>query len=102
MKLLAKQRLKSTEVCSACGDVHDNETTACLTAARNQDWFHRLSDDVKAEYIEKYPNTKFRSSPKITSLTKKQEAIDFNKNGKVDGEDLKKLRNGKKPIKSSI
>jgi hypothetical protein len=34
-------------------------------------------------------------------LSPKQKAIDFNDNGKVDGDDLKKLRDGKKPVEAA-
>lgn len=38
----------------------------------------------------------------IADLTKKQEQLDINQDGKIDSTDLKKLRQGKKPVKSDL
>lgn len=61
MKLNAKQRLKATEVCAKCGEHHPE----AVLAGRSQDWFHSLDDEVKAEYVQKYPGTKFRAKPNL-------------------------------------
>lgn len=48
-------------------------------------------------------NWKLQASAKLRllSLTKKQEKLDINGDGKIDGEDLKKVREGKKPVNAA-
>ena len=38
---------------------------------------------------------------RLTALTKKQKQLDINGDGKIDSTDLKKLRQGKKPVKAA-
>jgi hypothetical protein len=46
-------------------------------------------------------STKIEAKTRLLSLTKKQKQLDINKDGKIDGEDLKKVRKGEKPERSS-
>jgi hypothetical protein len=43
---------------------------------------------------------KIEAKTRLLSLTKKQKQLDINKDGKIDGQDLKKVREGKKPVKA--
>ena len=47
---------------------------------------------------------KIEAKQRLTAdeLSPKQKAIDFNDNGKVDGEDLKQLREGKEPVEAAF
>lgn len=41
-----------------------------------------------------------QAKTRLLSLTKKQKQLDINKDGKIDGQDLKKVREGKKPVEA--
>ena len=67
-----------------------------------------VADESTHSVVSKQPPTKVGSKMRIEAkqrliadLTKKQEQLDINQDGKIDSTDLKKLRQGKKPVKSS-
>lgn len=43
-----------------------NDHDKPLFSSRTQDWFHRLDHEARAEYVKKYPNTKFRAKPNLS------------------------------------
>jgi hypothetical protein len=71
MKLEALTRLRATEVCSSCGEVHSTEASLrhpdAKRCGKNQDWFYKLEEKAKSKYVKKHPNTKFRSGSGLTS-----------------------------------